>query len=553
MRRTRVKIGRERILFFVRERTKRIIDVVAIDPHSLPDNADLLRQMVVELSTQLEANERRLERIQHILEQLLKWRYGQKREKVPENQLFLFAVGLEATGQDVQDFITELEQDQDQAEKDGDEGSEPPAAASSGEKPPKRRGHGRKPLSRSLRRERIEYELSEGERSCPHCSATMHRIGEEVSERLEYVPASLKVIEQVRTKYGCSCGGSVKTAPKPAQSIEKSTAGASVLAQVAVAKYADHCPLHRQEVIFRRHGVELSRKTMCGWMRQTAEVLEPLYERLRRAVLGSKVVGTDDTPVAVLDRALPRTRTGRIWTYVGDGEHPATVYDYTATRKREGPGEFLKQFQGYLQADAYAGYDHLYTKPGCGIVEVGCWAHARRRMYEARGSDLARATVGLSYIGLLYKLERKARGMSSDERQALRQRVAVPTLEALHGWLQREHRNVLPKSPLGTAISYIRSNWEALRRYCEDGDLAIDNNASERSLRGIAIGRRNWTFFGSDRGGMTAAILTSFVASCQRHKIDPFAYLTDVLQRIANHTVPRLDELLPGNWVPASA
>jgi len=302
---------------------------VKIDLHNLPDNPEVLRQMVIDLATQLDANERRLERVQNILEQLLKWRFGQKREKIDERQLFLFAVQLEASGADVQDVIAELEQDQ---ESKLDDDHDPPAAGTA-DQPAKPRGHGRKRLPRHLTRERIEHELSEAERACPHCAKTMERIGEEVSERLEYVPASLKVVEEARAKYACSCGGALKTAPKPAQPIEKGLAGASLLAHVAVSKYADHCPLHRQEVIFRRHGAELSRKTMCGWMRQTADLLAPLYQRLKARALDSKVVQTDDTPVAVLDPELPKTRTGRIWTYVGEG---ATVYDYTPTRQRAG-------------------------------------------------------------------------------------------------------------------------------------------------------------------------------------------------------------------------
>ena len=337
------------------------------------------------------------------------------------------------------------------------------------------------------------------------------------------------------------------------QPIAKGLAGASLLAQVAVSKYADHVPLHRQEGIFRRHGVELSRKTMCGWMRQTADLLQPLYERLKAQTLASKVVQTDDTPVPVLDRALPKTRTGRIWTYVGDGEHPATVYDYTATRKRDGPDGFLGAYRGYLQADAYTGYDAIYTEPERGVVEVACMAHARRKFFEARSSDVARAMTALAYMGLLYKVERRARGLPGDERRALRERYSVPVLDEWHAWLEREREQVLPKSPEGVAIHYALSNWAALRRYTEDGDLEIDNNAAERSLRGVAVGRRNWTFFGSDNGGKTAAVLTSFMASCQRRKIDPFAYLCDVLVRIAAHPVNKLDELLPANWAPASA
>jgi len=528
---------------------------VAIDPNTLPQNPEVLRQMVIDLMTQLDANERRLQKIQHILEQLLRWRHGQKREKVDHDQLFLWAVGLEATGQDVKDFLTDLEVDQEEAEsKDAnDKQDPPPAGASDQPKSAKPRGHGRKPLPENLKRERIEYDLAESERQCPHCAQTMRRIGEETSERLEYVPASLKVIEEVRAKYACACGGAIKTAAKPDSPIAKGLAGASLLAAVAVSKYADHAPLHRQETIFRRHGVDLSRKTMCGWMRQCAELLAPLYERLKAQTLGSKVVQTDDTPVQVLDRKLTKTRTGRIWTYVGDGERRATVYDYTPTRKRDGPEIFLKQYRGYLQADAYAGYDALYKDSARGLVECGCMMHARRKWFEARSSDLARSMTALAYIGWLYQIERRARALSREERYALRQRYAVPVLEGFRVWLEGERERVLPKSPEGGAIHYALSNWAALCRYCDDGDLSIDNGGAERSLRGLAVGRRNWTFFGSDGGGKTAAVLLSFVASCQRLKLDPYAYLCDIFGRIARHPVNRLDDLLPANWKPTTA
>jgi hypothetical protein len=285
-------------------------------------------------------------------------------------------------------------------------------------------------------------------------------------------------------------------------------------------------------------------------MGQTADLLAPLYERLKSVALTSKVVQTDDTPVKVLDPELTKTRTGRIWTYVGEG---ATVYDYTPTRKGEGPEQFLEEYRGYLQADAYGGYDALYKKPERGLVEVACWAHARRKFYEARSSELQGATTALAYIGLLYKTERRARDLGCEDRFSMRQRCAVPVLDHFREFLERERARVLPKSPEGMAISYALSNWTALRRYTEDGDLAIDNNGAERSLRGVAVGRRNWTFFGSDRGGKTAAVLMSFMASCQRLKIDPWAYLCDVLGRIATHPVRTLDELLPANWKPAAA
>lgn len=520
------------------DQTKRTIVVVVIDPAQLPDNPDLLRQMVVDLATRLEEHERRYQRVQNILEQLLRWRFGRKSEKVDERQMVLIAIQMEAEGKTAEALAAELGLDEND-----------PLAPDKDKKSAQKRGHGRKPLPRSLERERIEIELAEAERQCPQCERTMPRIGEEVSERLEYIPASLKVIEEARAKYACSCGGALKTAPKPEQPINKGLAGASLLAQVAVAKYADHCPLHRQEGIFRRHGVELSRQTMCGWMRQTSELLEPLYERLKAQALHSKVVQTDDTPVAVLDPARSRTRTGRIWTYVGER---STVYDYTPTRGRDGPERFLKDYRGYLQADAYGGYDHFFKKEERGLVEVGCFAHARRHLYESLSSNLPAVAPALGYIGLLYRIERKARGWSAAERWELRQRCAVPVLAELKVYLERTQVVVLPKSPEGKAIAYALNNWEALSRYAADGDLAIDNNGAERSLRGVAVGRRNWTFFGSDNGGKTAAVLKSFIASCQRSKVEPWAYLKDVLGRIASHPVNKLDELLPANWKPAT-
>jgi len=319
---------------------------------------------------------------------------------------------------------------------------------------------------------------------------------------------------------------------------------------VAVSKYGDHLPLHRQEEIFQRQGVELSRQTMCGWMRSCADLASPLYELMKKGVLDSKALQTDDTPVPVLDPDLPRTRTGRIWTYVGDDEHPYTVYDYTPNRSRDGPEAFLEEFRGYLQADAYSGYDHFYKEPERGILEVACWAHCRRRFFEAQSSDLMRSTVMLAYIRLLYDVEREAgeRKLKGEARRVLRQEKSKLILDDIRAYLEREQPQVLPKSPEGEAIAYTISNWKALTRYLHDGDLAIDNNGAERSLRGIAVGRRNWTFYGSDNGGRTAAVLTSLIATCKRLGMDPFAYLRDLFGRIAAHPSARIAELLPDQW-----
>jgi transposase len=510
-----------------------------IDPDKLPVDAAALRQMVMGLLQELDANRRQLIRVQHLLEQLLRWRYGQKRERVDENQFFLFAVNLVNAGKD-QAALAALAAAQENI-------SNAASVASTG----KREGHGRRHLPKSLERRRVVYDLGEQERQCPHCQSELRRIGEEFSEKLEYVPASLYVIEEVCQKYACAKGCTAVTAEEPMATIEKGLPGPGLLAHVAISKYGDHLPLHRQEWIYQRQGVKVSRKTMCDWMRQCAQLISPLFDRMKQRVLSSKVMQTDDTPVAVLDPALPRTRLGRIWTYVGDNDHPYTVYDYTPNRSRDGPDEFLKPFRGFLQADAYSGYDQLYQDVERGVIEVAYWAHAQRKFYEAQSSDLMRSTVVLAYIRLLYDVERTARDrqLKVEQRGALRQQHSRPILDDIQAYLETERPKVLPKSPEGQAIAYALSNWPALVRYCEDGDLEIDNNGAERSLRDVAVGRKNWMFFGSDNGGRTAAILNSFIATCKRLHLDPFAYLRDVFERISSHPKNQLDELLLDKWM----
>jgi len=501
-----------------------------IDPKKLPENIEQCHAMMAEMAKELDAKDRRVKQLQHLVEELLRWRYGPRRERVDENQLVLFAAGILGAGRDIEDAPPEA----------------PPEK-------PKVTPHGRQQLPKHLERRRVVHDLSDSERRCPECHGELKHIGEEVSERLEYIPASLYVIEEVCQKYACEKGCTVVTAQKPMQPIEKGLPGPGLLAHVVVSKYGDHLPLHRQEGMFEREGVKLSRSTMCDWMGRCAELVTPLFELMKDRVLSGKIMQTDDTPVGVLDRALPRTRIGRIWTYVGDDKHPYTVYDYTPTRSRDGPLDFMKEFNGYLQADAYSGYEALYEDKKRKVTEVACWAHARRKFFEAQSSDIMRSMVMLAYIRLLYDVEREAKEMKlrGDGRFALRQVKSVPILDDIKAYLQREQPNVLPKSPEGQAMSYTLSNWEALMRYCEDGDLEIDNNGAERSLRGVAVGRKNWLFFGSDNGGRTAAILTSFIITCKRLQINPFTYLRDVFQRISPHPVNRLGDLLPDNWKAA--
>jgi transposase len=500
-----------------------------VDPKALPQDAETLKKMLVDVTAQLDRTER-------LLRQLLQAKTGRKSEQLSREQLALFAAELGMT-------LPEAEH--------SDDHDEPPPAGPSASG--SRKARGRKPLPRHLKRERIEHDLPQAEKHCARCDQDLRRIGEEVSERYEYLPAQMKVIEDACFTYACACA--VKTASKPPQPIEKSTAGASLLAQVIVSKWADHLPVHRQAKMFRRHGVELSDQTLCGWMAQCAELLQPLYERLKRHVLQSKVVGTDDTPVKVLDRKLSQTRKGRIWPYAGDRDHPAVVYDYTPTRERAGPEQFLKHYRGYLQADAYVAYDSFFLKPERGMVEVGCWAHARRHVHQALETDPSRMRTILLLIAELYRVEKLARqrGLAGEDLRVVREQGARPVLEKLHTYLLESREQLLPKSDAGQAVNYILKNWTALTRYRENPELSIDNNHTERSLRGWAVGRNNWTFFGSDRGGRIAAVLRSFVVSCELVKVDPFAWFCDVLTRIAAHPITRLEELLPPRWAQARA
>jgi transposase len=507
--------------------------VPAIDPDSLPKNIDLLQKIVVELCERLQHESSEKNKYRSLLRELLEAQRNRKSEQLSKEQLSLFETLWKASDPEAEEEDSEPHADQEQ-----DKTEEPPEA-------PKRSR--RQPLARNVVRERIVHDLPEAEKHCGCCGKDLRLFDEEISERYEYIPASIKVIEDVRRKYACDC--TVKTAAKPAQPIEKSTAGASMLAHVIVSKFADHQPLHRQEKMFERQGVRISRKTMGGWLAQVGELLDRLYESSKKVLFESKVIGTDDTGVKVLDSKLPFARTGRIWPYLGDAHHPVVVHHYTRTRGRDGPAKFLEGYKGYLQADAYSVYDAFF-KPARGLTEVGCMMHMRRYFYKALDSDQERIGKALHLIAKLYGIEDRAKELSIEERLALRQRLSAPLMTKLHGYLLRIREEVLPKSPSARAVRYALNQWNALTRFLEDGDLQIDNGATERVNRDIAIGRANWTFFGSDEGGKTAAVLMSFIATCKRCRVEPFAWFRDVLSRIATHPVTRLAELLPHNWKP---
>jgi transposase len=505
-----------------------------MDPDSLPKDIDLLQKIVVELCERLQHESSEKNKYRSLLRELLDAQRNRKSEQLSKEQLTLFETLWKASEPeaDAEDSETGADQEQDNKE-------EPPEAG--------KKRTGRQPLARNVIRERIVHDLPEAEKHCGCCGKDLRFFDQEISERYEYIPASIKVIEDVRRKYACDC--TVKAADKPAQPIEKSTAGASMLAHVIVSKFADHQPLHRQEKMLERQGVRISRKTMGGWLAQVGELLDPLYESSKKVLFGSKVIGTDDTGVKVLDPKLPFARTGRIWPYLGDSRHPVVVHHYTPTRGRDGPAKFLEGYKGYLQADAYCVYDAFF-KPARGLTEVGCMMHMRRYFYKALDSDQERMGKALHLIARLYWIEDRAKGLGAEERLALRQRLSAPVMAKLHAYLLRIREEVLPKSPGARAVRYALNQWDALTRFLEDGDLEIDNGATERVNREIAIGRTNWTFFGSDEGGKTAAVLMSFIASCKRCRVEPFAWFRDVLSRIATYPVHRLAELLPHNWKP---
>lgn len=518
---------------------------MVIDLQQLPDDPAQLKRIIVELLTQMRKAEAGQEQARQMLREWIEARRHRSSEKLSGDQLALFAAAWQAQ-----------QPEQTQAEDGGSSPDDdlpppPPPASGSADQPPPRRS-GRPALPRHLKRERKVHDVAGKDQPCPDCGQALEPMGQDSSEHYEYVPAQLKVIEDVCLKYKCEC--TIHTATKPAQPLPKSNADASLLAWIVTAKFLYHLPLNRQQQMWDAQGVELSRKTTSGWLANLALLTGPLYEVLKIHVFSSKVLGTDDTSVKVLDRELDFARTGRLWPHCGDAEHPGVIFNYTKTRGAAGALAFLAGFRGYLQADAYSVYDQLFKLPARGVIEVGCWAHARRYLLKAVDSAKDFAGPALWLVNRLYQVEERARDATAELRRALRQQFARPLLDKIQGHLDRFRFEVLPKSPAADAIRYLTNQWEALNRYCEDGDLSIDNNATERSLRRVAVGRRNWMFFGSDVGGQTAAVLLSFVASCRLVGVDVYTWFRDVLTRIAQgHPVNRLAELLPHCWKPLAA
>jgi transposase len=506
---------------------------VALTP--LPDLSALdvtaLRELVLTQQERLRSRETEIENLKLLVLKLKRMRFGRKSEKLDKQieQLELQLEDLEANAGT----------------------AAPPAPASHASTPAQKPA--RRPLPERLPRETRTY--TPKQEKCPDCGGALRLLGEDVTEILEYVPAQFKVIRQVRPKLSCGNCQRVVQEAAPSRAVERSLAGPGMLAHVLVAKFADHLPLYRQSEMYARDGIELERSTLADWVGGASRVLAPLVEALRRYVMDTAKLHGDDTPVPVLAPGTGRTKTGRLWTYVrddrpaGDRAAPAAWFAYSPDRKGDHPQQHLKGFQGTLQADGYAGFNRLYETGA--IQEAACWAHVRRKFYDLEQAHASPAAAEmLARIGQLYEIERDIRGRSPDERRQVRQARARPLLDAMRAWLEDIQRKASRKTGLASAIGYALGRWAALVRYCDDGRLEIDNNAAERALRAVALGRKNYLFAGADSGGERAAMMYSLIGSAKLNGIDPEAYLRDMLTRIADHPINRIAELLPWNLRP---
>jgi transposase len=490
-------------------------------------------QELITKDEQLLSREREIEHLELLLVKLHRMQFGRKSEKI-QRQIEQLELRLE-----------ELESNRSEQETTLPEPAPVlPASPQAATKP------ARRALPDHLPRETRRHEPKET--VCPQCQGELRKLGEDVAEMLEYVPASFRVIRHVRTKLSCTKCDCIVQAEAPSRPIERGLAGPGLLAHVLVSKYADHLPLYRQSEIYARQGVELERSTLADWVGGCSRLLEPLVEALRRYVMAAGKLHVDDTPVPVLFPGNGKTKTGRLWTYVrddrpaGSAAASAVWFAYSPDRKGEHPERHLKKFRGTLQADAYAGFNQLYEDGH--IQQACCWAHVRRHFYDldqAHASPLAREA--LQRIGALYGIEEQIRGKPPDERRRVRQEQSKPLLDALRQWFEETLSKLLRKSDTTAAIRYALTRWDALTRFLDDGHIEIDNSAAERSLRGVALGRKNYLFAGSDAGGERAAAIYSLIGSAKLNGLDPEHYLRELLTRIADHPITRIEELLPWN------
>jgi len=543
-----------------------------MDAAELKRENERLKQQLQEAATHQAALEEQFARtiaekdtlvrsLRHQIKLLLLKVRGSRQERIDPDQLMLFSID------ELKELADELraEAEEEAAEEEED---------STGKKR-KRRGHGRRDLSEVEPTRVLRHELPEDQRKCACCGETCTEFAVESSKQIEIIPARVEVIQHDRVKYACrACQENVVVAPKPPQPIEKGLPGPGLCAHVTLSKFGDHTPLYRLEDIFLRTGVEIRRSTLCGWLIKLAELARPLAMRMKYLVLQSKVIHTDDTSIKMLEPGAGIAREAKFWPYLGDWLHPYAVYDFTIDRKRDGPLNFLEGYQGYLQADAYSGYDCIYA--GGRVREVACWIHARRYWHQAIDNDGVRANTALSFIARLSQIEGQLREAYprtnlQGERDfaavaAARQQHSLPILNQFKSWMDRELETgrVLPKSAIRQAFTYTINQWSALCRYTEEGYLSFENNAAERLVKNPAIGRKNYLFVGGMRGGRDAAVFYSLVSSAKAGGVEPFAWLRDVFDKLPSHrsgeafaqasagqpvTSEELDALLPDRWL----
>ena len=497
-------------------------DLDALDPHEL-------KALIISQHELIVSRDSEIEQLKLLIAKLRRMQFGRKSEKL-DRQIEQLELRLEALQQNDAEKVAAL--------------PEPMANAIVLAR------SARRPLPSQLPREVRTY-LPKQE-ACPDCGGELKHLGEDVSEILEIEPVHFKVIRQVRPKLACVCCERIVQAEAPSRPIARGIAGPGLLAHVLVSKYADHLPLYRQSEIYAREGVELDRSTLADWVCGTSQLLEPLVESLRRHVMAAEKLHADDTPVPVLAPGNGKTKTGRLWTYVrddrpaGDKTPPAVWFAYTPDRKGKHPKAHLSKFQGTLQADGYAGFEQIYETGR--IQEAACWAHVRRKFYDleqAHKSPVAKEA--LERIGALYAVESDINGRSPEERREIRNTRSRLLLESLKQWLEETLGKLSKKSDTTLAVRYTLGRWDALMRYCDDGRLEIDNNAAERALRAVALGRKNYLFAGSDRGGESAAAIYSLIGTAKLNGIDPESYLRNVLSLVAEHPINRIDQLLPWN------
>jgi transposase len=528
-------LDREALLDLIRAQEQQQASLAAAydeEIRRLEAELDAQRQTLSEQADELDSRRARIEHLKLMVEKFRHMIFGRKSEKLVQK---------------LEQLEFELEEDETtQAE------AEAIAQRVSPRKEAKPRSE-RKPLPEHLKREEKMHK-PDGD-CCPDCGGGLRHFGDDVSEQLEYVPESFKVIRHVRPKFACTDCDRVVEAPAPSRPIERGLAGPSLLAHVIVSKYADHLPLFRQSEIYARQGVDISRSTMAGWVGAASDLLSPLVEAIGKHVFAGRKLHADDTPMPVLAPGNGKTKTGRLWTYVRDdrpaGEQaaPAVWFAYSEDRRGEHPRQHLKNFTGALQADAYAGFHHLY---GNHIYEAACWAHARRKFHDIHLAHASPTTTeALARIGALYAIEDQIRGKPVDLRLSVRQTRSRPLLDDLRKWMEKALRSLSSKSETAAAIRYALSRWRALTRYTDDGLLEIDNSAAERALRAVALGRKNFLFAGSDYGGERAASMYTLIGSAKLNGLDPELYLRTVLAQIADHPICQIQDLLPWNLAPS--